>query len=190
METGGNKPGGSADNGEGLDCREIVMGLHWDPGEPAEGEQSEPANLDALCMALDAGGRVLETVHPHHTRNTNGSIVHTGDSSTGAGSWDDERIFVFLEALPAAVAALEFAVWSANGRALGQVAGASCHFEDRLSEHEWFRLDLAALGAHRACRVAMLRRRPAGWRIAVDPMPLDWHNLARLVASSGSPAIR
>ena len=82
-----------------LDLKEIVMGLHWDP--PQEGVATDPENLDALCVLYDEQRRMLEIIHPGHPRNANGSVIHTGDSRTGASEWDDERIFVFLEALPA-----------------------------------------------------------------------------------------
>ncbi|MCC7485088.1 MAG: tellurium resistance TerZ family protein [Burkholderiales bacterium] len=170
-----------------LDSREIVMGLHWHPPQPEPGAKRQAADLDALCVTFDAEGRVLDTVHPNRTRNENGSIVHTGDSRTGAGAWDDERIFVFLEALPPSVSALEFAVTSANDRVLAEVPGASCHVSDRVSEFEWIRVDLTALGAHRACRVATLRREPGGWRIAADAVALDGAALARLVSPPGNP---
>ena len=79
---------------------EIVMGLHWDP--PEDGATADPADLDTLCVLFDAQGCVLEVIHPGHPRNEDSSVVHTGDSRTGASEWDDERIFVFLAALPAA----------------------------------------------------------------------------------------
>lgn len=92
-----------------------------------------------------------------------GSVMHTGDSPTGASEWDDERIFVFLDALPDSVYALSFVVQSANGQAPGEVPGAYCHLSDRITEREWIRLDPAALGKHREYRVATLHRRAAGW---------------------------
>src|SRR5688572_2562453 len=90
-----------SDDGARLDPSQIVMGLHWDP--PQEDAVGEPDDLDALCVLLDTQGGVVEVIHPDHPRNLNGSVVHTGDSRTGASTWDDERIFVFLEALPETV---------------------------------------------------------------------------------------
>jgi len=44
--------------------------------------------------------------------------------------------------------------------------GASCHVSDRVTEREWIRLDLTALGKHREHCIATLRRSPAGWEIS------------------------
>lgn len=149
-----------------VELKEIVMGLHWHPQEPGASAGREPANLDALCVLFDEEGHVVEVVHPSHPSSANGSVLHTGDSPTGASEWDDERIFVFLEALPDSVSALSFVVTSANGHAFSEVTGASCHVSDRVTEREWIRLDLTALGTHREHRVATVRRSPAGWQIS------------------------
>lgn len=151
-----------------VDLKEIVMGLHWHPQEPGASAGREPANLDALCVLFDEEGRVVEVVHPGRPSNANGSVLHTGDSPTGASKWDDERIFVFLEALPDSVSGLAFVVASANGRVFSEIPGASCHVSDRVTEREWVRLDLTALGKRREHRVATLRRSPAGWEISLD----------------------
>jgi stress response protein SCP2 len=145
---------------------EIVMGLHWDP--PEVGVASDPANLDALCVLFDGQRRVLEVIHPGQPRNADGSIIHTGDSRTGASEWDDERIFVFLEALPDKVAALTFVVVSPGGHAFGEVRGASCHVSDRVTERELVRLEFTALDRHTARCVATLYRSPTGWRVSTD----------------------
>lgn len=39
---------------------------------------------------------------------------------------------------------------------------------DRVTEREWIRLDLTALGRQREHRVATVRRSPAGWQISPD----------------------
>jgi stress response protein SCP2 len=148
------------------DLKEIVMGLHWDP--PEEGAKIVPEDLDAVCMLLDEQDRVLEVVHPDHLRNANGSVIHTGDSRTGANEWDNERIFVFLEALPKAVFKLTFVVASAKGSAFGGIRGASCHISDRITEREWLRCDLAALGRHTAHCVATVRRNATSWDMWPD----------------------
>ncbi|MBI1942712.1 MAG: TerD family protein [Betaproteobacteria bacterium] len=141
------------------------MGLHWDP---PEGAAADPADLDALCVLFDAQGRVLEAVHPGRPRSADGGVVHTGDSRNGANHWDDERIFVFLEALPDDVAKLALLVASASGHAFHEVRGAVCHVSDNASDLEWLRLDLTALQGERAHTVATLHRAAAGWRIDAD----------------------
>jgi tellurium resistance protein TerZ len=146
--------------------KEIVMGLHWDP--PQAGEGSEPADLDALCVLYDSAGGVLEVIHPAHSRSADGSVIHTGDSRTGTSAWDDERIFVFLDALAPAVAWLEFVVASPSRHAFDEVPGALCHISDRLSETRWVSVDLTAFTGRTACTVATLRRGNSGWHIDSD----------------------
>lgn len=157
--------GGRMRNGLRAGLREIVMGLRWHARKPGSGASRQPANLDAQCVMFDKEHRVLEVVYPGHLRNANGSVLHTGDSRTGGGEWDSERIFVFLEALPDAVCALALVVKSADGRGFGEVPGAWCHVSDRVAEHECLQLDLTALGNRKEHRVATLRRGPAGWQI-------------------------
>ncbi len=147
-----------------FNSKEIVLGLHWDP--PEEGVTADAADLDALCVLFDAHGRALETVYPGRPRNANGSVIHTGDSQTGASEWDDESIFAFLDALPETVAALAFVVISTRGRAYSEVRGARCHLSDRFTEHAWVRLDLTAVEGHAPHCVAALRRGPAAWEIS------------------------
>lgn len=141
---------------------ELVMGVHWSPS----GHGGGGADLDALCLLYDAPGRVLDTIHPGRPRNANGSVVHTGDSLQGANHWDDERLFVFPEALPEAVARLDFVVACADGRTFDEVPGAICHMTDHASEHEWLRLDLTALRGQRSHTVATLRRADGSWSLA------------------------
>lgn len=167
-----------------FDLKEIVMGLHWDP--PQDGVVVDPEDLDALCMLLDAQCRVLEVIHPGHPRNANGSVMHTGDSLTGASGWDDERIFVFLEALPEVVSTLAFVVVSATGNAFSGIRGASCHISDRITEHEWVKHELTALGQYAVYCVATLSRSPTGWKISPDSRTVDGGLLTELLSLAGS----
>jgi tellurium resistance protein TerZ len=158
---------------------DLVMGVHWDPVPETPQASLQPANLDAVCLLLDDQLNVVERVGPDHPRNANSSVVHTGDSRTGAGTWDDERVFVFLDALPQNVHALLFAVVSVDGRALGRVGGAFCHVSDQESERELIRIDPGALG-HEAMRgIAMAQRTADGWSLSRCDKDLDWSHLLR-----------
>lgn len=158
------------------DSDELVMGLHW---EPRQGAQGYVADLDAACIVFDAQGRTLDVVHPGHLRSADGSVVHTGDSQTGGAAWDNERIFVFLEALSTEVSALAFVVVNVTSGAAGRIAGASCHVSDRRSGRERVRIDLSTLGASGACCVALLCRSRLGWQISPEPQ-VDEHVLMEI----------
>lgn len=146
--------------------KDVVMGLHWDP--PAIGVGSPPADLDALCVLFDSRDRVLEVVHPGNPRGANESVVHTGDSKTGASVWDDERIFVFLETLPETVSKLAFIVLSATGRQFDAIPGAVCHVSDQASEIAWAHIKLTSLSGRSASAVAILCRTELGWRLDTE----------------------
>ena len=141
----------------------VVFGLHWAPPHPNAARAAAPANLDAVCLLSDAEYRPLELVHPGKVRNANGSVLHTGDSPTGASTWDDERVFAFLDAIPAEVNTLTFCIVSASGHALSEVAGARCHVSDRVMESVLLEVDLTAVGAVDHYCVASLQRCGHGW---------------------------
>jgi len=162
------------------ELKEVVMGLHWDP--PEEGAGADPADLDALCVLFDAQRSVLEVIHPAHPGTADGAVIHTGDSRTGASEWDDERIFVFLKALPESVSALSFAVASPAGRSFGKVRGASCHVSDRVTERELLRVEFTAADRHTTHCVATLHRGAAGWSISADAHPLQGERLEALLS--------
>jgi len=149
------------------DLHDVVMGLHWTPPPKPAGLSLEPANLDAICILLDAQSQRLEVICPGHLTNANGSVVHTGDSRTGASSWDDERVFVFARALPSAVHSLVFGVVSSNARPFCDVAGASCHISDFSlgEEDELLTVKLTSLGAVTEYYVGTLQRSRFGWTL-------------------------
>lgn len=180
-ETGAQR----SEHGDAIpELKEIVMGLHWTP--PKEGVAAIHADLDALCALFDEQHRMLELIGPAHSRNANDSVFHTGDSQRGTSEWDDERIFVFLDALPERVASLAFIVTSASGQSFSEVPGASCHVSDRVTEHEWLRLELTALERHRAHCVATLHRGTSSWKISAGSDILDSGRMAELVAHAGN----
>ena len=157
--------------------KDIVVGLHWDP--PPEGAR-ETADLDLICVLLDAHDKVLDIVHTGHPRGVNDCVVHTGDSRNGASVWDDERVFVFTKALPPSVATLAFAVLSANGHSFDAVPGAYCHVSDQASEDVRVRTDLTALTGRTELTAALLKRSEDGWSLTTDAELLQGELLAEL----------
>jgi len=161
------------------ELKEIVMGLHWDPSDDAG---TCPEDLDAVCLLLDTRHHALDVIHPGNPRNADSSVVHTGDSRTGASEWDDERIFVFLPALPAAVSAVAFVVHSASERPFGGIRGASCHVSDHATEYKWIDVQLTELHDQTSHFVALLTRDATGWGISAEEHAIPGDRLANLIA--------
>lgn len=144
----------------------LVFGVDWAPTVRLDRRNpAVPADLDALCELRDRRNRLVEIVGPLRLRNTNSSVLHTGDSRTGAGSWDDERIFVFVDALPDAIGSVVLSVESSGGVAFGDVADASCHVSDFTNEEKLLSVRLSQLGGMTGHVIATLERRTTGWTL-------------------------
>src|SRR5689334_11270653 len=93
--------------------KEVVFGVRWSKQPPSSGGvKNKGIDIDASCVLLDDQQHVIDVVDPTKLRSSDGSVLHTGDSKSGGGSWDDERIYVFLSALPARTASVLFQVTS------------------------------------------------------------------------------
>lgn len=164
--------------------KEAVLGLHWDP--PPEDARLPPPDLDALCVLLDAQDGLIEVIHPGRLRTADDSVIHTGDALTGASPWDDERIFVFLDALPPSVCTVAFFVVSASGHAFHDVRGAWCHLSDHASGRVWLRKDLTLLEGCLVEAVCTLRRNETDWTVSSDTPTVP----VGLVAELGALQVR
>jgi len=92
-------------------------------------------------MLLNERNDLIEIIHPAHQRNVNGGVVHTGDCKTGGGSWDNERIHVFLRALPEDVSKVLFVVTSVNGELFEEIGTAFCHVTNTVTDELLFGCD-------------------------------------------------
>ena len=146
---------------------DLVVGVHWTPVTFGSGTYRTrvPADLDVVCELRQSSGHLLELVSPARLRSSNECVVHTGDSRTGASRWDDERIFVFLAAVPPQVDSLTFSVVSNGGEWFCNIPGASCHISDCATEEPLLRLGLGAFGAVTGHTIATLQRSPRGWTL-------------------------
>jgi tellurium resistance protein TerZ len=90
----------------------IQVGLAWDV------EQGREIDLDSSCVAVGWQGQVLldETVYYGNLTNSNLSIQHSGDETTGEAVGDDEKILLELDKIPIKVMALYFLLTVANNR--------------------------------------------------------------------------
>ena len=109
-----------------LKCSQIMVGLAWEPEL-----SSTKIDLDISCVALSNTGQILmdDTVYYGNTSNSNQSIWHSGDETTGKSSGDNERIHFDLNQIPQNIAALYLLVNVATPRlSLAQVKSAQIRF--------------------------------------------------------------
>jgi tellurium resistance protein TerD len=73
----------------------LIVGLGWD----ARSTDGAPFDLDGAVFLLNAQGKVrsdADFVFYNNLKSVDGSVVHSGDNTTGAGEGDDETINVDL----------------------------------------------------------------------------------------------
>lgn len=87
--------------------REVTIGVGWD----LKAFEGDPVDLDASLFMLDKNDRTREDedfVFYNNLTGRDGAVRHMGDSRTGAGDGDDEKITVDLMALPFEVVKIAF----------------------------------------------------------------------------------
>lgn len=145
----------------------LVFGVGWDPAPPQgmidkalHGE--ERVDIDAVCVVFDADGSLQEIVDPTVSDHGFGAVQHTGDHRTGAGSGDDESIFIALNTVPETAHCLVLGAVLVSGQRLGDIKGAfgRLYETDQQTELAWF--DLSAGGAYTSALQARLIRDPQG----------------------------
>ena len=97
--------------------KKVNVGLGWD----TRVTDGQAFDLDASVFILTDAGRVrtdADFIFYNNKNGAGGAVVHQGDNTTGEGAGDDEIVVVGLDALPADVAKLSFAVTihEADGR--------------------------------------------------------------------------
>nr|WP_315397014.1 TerD family protein [uncultured Duganella sp.] len=87
----------------------VVIGLGWDP----RATDGAAFDLDGSAFMLKADGKVRgdsDFIFYNNLKSTDGSLVHNGDNTTGAGDGDDETLTVDLSRVPADIDRLSFCV--------------------------------------------------------------------------------
>lgn len=123
----------------------VSVGLDWDLRTTTGAD----FDLDASALVLDASGKIITDRHFvffNNLRTPDGSVVHSGDNTTGAGEGDDERLEVDFGAMPDAAERVAFAVSiydaDARGQSFGQVRNAYIRVLNRADGTEMARYDL------------------------------------------------
>ncbi|MBF0308667.1 MAG: TerD family protein [Magnetococcales bacterium] len=154
----------------GTTLTRILMGLGWDCvkkkgllGSLFGG--GKEVDLDASCLLFNASGQLLDAVWFKQLRSKDGSVMHTGDNTTGAGEGDDESIIVDLTRVPESVTALVFVVNSFTGQGFDTVANSFCRLVDHTNNREVARYQLDSQGPHTAMVLGKLYRHENDWKM-------------------------
>ena len=94
---------------EAPSLKKLVIGLGWDP----RATDGAAFDIDGSVFLLKADGKVrsdADFIFYNNLKSTDGSVVHLGDNTSGAGEGDDEKITIDLAAVPAEIEKITFGV--------------------------------------------------------------------------------
>lgn len=86
-----------------VSMQRVMVGCGWDPHPSREGDKFD---VDVSCLLLNARDQLIEEkafIYFGNLKYHNDKVVHTGDSLTGEGDGDDERLLIDLSHLPSDV---------------------------------------------------------------------------------------
>ena len=75
----------------------VIVGLGWDSAK--EGNASVDCDASAIICGVD--GKAMDVICFNKMRSVNDAVIYTGDSQTGEGNGDNERIYINFTKLPA-----------------------------------------------------------------------------------------
>jgi len=149
----------------------IRIGLGW------EMEYGRHVDLDTSCVAVSSTGQILmdETVYYGDLVNSNASIRHSGDETTGAGniqgSDDDERIDMYLDHVSPRVSALYLILTvSTSGKTLADIRSAIVRITDMGSHTSLGNFIPSLVGGHTALflvRISRSQNQQRGWAFTI-----------------------
>ena len=146
----------------------MIIGLGWD----TRATDGTAFDLDGAIFLLNAAGKVrsdADFVFYNNLKSTDGSIVHSGDNTTGAGEGDDETVTIELANVPADVdkVAICVTIHDAETRKqnFGQVSKAFVRCVNANGNTEIARYDLSEDGSTEAAMVfGEVYRAGAEWK--------------------------
>ena len=146
----------------------MVVGLGWD----TRATDGAAFDLDGAIFLLDAQGKVrsdADFVFYNNLKSTDGSVVHSGDNTTGAGDGDDETVTIDLSKVPADVDKVILAVTIHDAEArkqnFGMVSKAFIRCVNASGNAEIARYDLSEDGSTEAAMIfGEVYRAGADWK--------------------------
>ena len=134
----------------------MIIGLGWD----TRATDGAAFDLDGAIFLLNAAGKVrsdADFVFYNNLKSTDGSIVHSGDNTTGAGAGDDETVTIDLANVPADVDKVSICVTIHDAETrkqnFGQVSKAFVRCVNADGNTEIARYDLSEDGSTEAAMV-------------------------------------
>ena len=131
---------------EAPNLKKIIVGLGWDP----RSTDGATFDLDGSAFLLKNDGKVRgdsDFIFYNNLKSTDGSVVHTGDNTTGEGDGDDERIEIDLSRVPADIDRVSITVTihdaDARRQNFGMVSKAFIRCLNAEGEKEIARYDLS-----------------------------------------------
>eukprot|EP00760_Papus_ankaliazontas_P027250 PhM_4_TR3236/c0_g1_i1/m.56989 len=132
----------------------ISIGLRW------EYIGATPIDLDASCVLFNDVGECTEAVFYNNLRNKTGSVVHSGDNTTGEDEGeDDESITVDFSRIPDEVCEIMVCATSPKGIDFGHVSAASCRLINARTSHVLDHFAIRVVGKHTATILCSFVRR-------------------------------
>ena len=124
----------------------ILVGLGWD----TRSSDGQDFDLDASAFLMKEGDKVrsdADFIFYNQLKSTDGSVEHTGDTTTGEGDGDDETVKVDLSRVPADIQKISVAVTihDADSRRqnFGMVTNAFIRVVNEANNGELARYDLS-----------------------------------------------
>lgn len=147
--------------------REITVGVGWD----LKAFEGDPVDVDASIFLLDRNDRTREDedfVFYNNLTGREGAVRHMGDSRTGAGDGDDEKIVIDLMALPFEVVKIAFVLsiydLDLNSNNFSLVKNVYFRIVNNETSHETFRFELDEdMGTGTGLYIGYLERVGSDW---------------------------
>jgi tellurium resistance protein TerD len=148
--------------------KKLMVGLGWDP----RASDGAAFDLDGSAFLLKSDGKVrsdADFIFYNNLKSADGSIVHLGDNTTGAGDGDDEQLTINLADVPADIDRVVVAVTIHDAEArrqnFGQVGKAYIRVLNAEGEKEIARFDLSEDGSTETAMVfGEVYRAGAEWK--------------------------
>lgn len=168
--------------------REVTVGVGWD----LKRFEGDPVDVDASVFLLDKNDRTREDedfVFYNNMSGREGAVRHMGDSRTGAGDGDDEKIVIDLMALPFEIVKIAFSLsiydLDMNSNNFTMVKNVYFRIVNNETTHETFRFELdEGLGNTTCLLIGSLERIGSDWVYKAIGEPIQG-GLTRLATEYG-----